>query len=279
MIPNIFHFVFGMSPDFGGKPFSLVHYLAIKSAIAVNKPDACYFHYQYEPSGQWWDKVKEQLVLNQVEAPKSIFGRELLHVAHQSDVVRLQMLKKYGGVYLDTDTISIKPLHSFYKSSFVIGQQFKPKYVFYDSHLLRILTGLRRLNIEAVLNPRVEGLCNAVMMSERESPFVSLWLDSYHSFRSKGRDEYWGEHSVFLPQRLADENPGSLTIVNPYAFHYPVYNKLGLQYLFEKKRTFRKAYVHHLWESHSWEKYLKHLTVDTIASVDTTYNIIARKFI
>jgi hypothetical protein len=27
MIPNILHFVFGMAPDFGGKPFSLPHYL------------------------------------------------------------------------------------------------------------------------------------------------------------------------------------------------------------------------------------------------------------
>jgi hypothetical protein len=31
-MPRIAHFIFGLSPDFGKKPFSLVHYLAIRSA-------------------------------------------------------------------------------------------------------------------------------------------------------------------------------------------------------------------------------------------------------
>jgi hypothetical protein len=31
-MPRIAHFIFGLSPDFGGKSFSLVHYLAIRSA-------------------------------------------------------------------------------------------------------------------------------------------------------------------------------------------------------------------------------------------------------
>ena len=31
-IPNVFHFAFEFQSDFGGKPFGLVHYLAIKSA-------------------------------------------------------------------------------------------------------------------------------------------------------------------------------------------------------------------------------------------------------
>jgi hypothetical protein len=279
MIPNILHFVFGMSPDFGGKPFSLVHYLAIKSAIVVNAPTLTYFHYQYEPSGSWWEKIKGQLVLNKIEAPKNIFGKELLHVAHQSDVVRLRMLEQFGGVYLDMDTISIRPLHSFFDAPFVIGQQLRSKYVFYDSHFLRIVTGIRRMNKEAFMGAKVEGLCNAVMMSEPNSRFVNLWLESYRSFRSRGRDEYWGEHSVFLPQRLAKNHPDLLRIVDPFAFHYPVYNNLGLEYLFEKKRVFPKAYVHHLWESHSWEKYLRHLTPEYISRVDTTYNLQARRFI
>ena len=50
-IPNIFHFCFGFTPDFGGKPFSLVHYLAVKSAHEVNKPDMMHFYHKYEPTG------------------------------------------------------------------------------------------------------------------------------------------------------------------------------------------------------------------------------------
>ena len=49
MIPNIIHFIYGLDPSFGGKPFMLFHYLAIKSAYEVNKPDKIYFVYAYEP--------------------------------------------------------------------------------------------------------------------------------------------------------------------------------------------------------------------------------------
>ncbi len=125
MIPNIFHFVFGMAADFGGMPFSMVHYLAIKSAVVINKPDTVYFHYQYEPEGEWWAKAKELLTLNKITAPKNFMGNELCHIAHKADVVRLQALKETGGIYLDQDTISVKPLTELLQNSFVIGQELK----------------------------------------------------------------------------------------------------------------------------------------------------------
>jgi hypothetical protein len=33
MIPRILHLCFGMSPDFGGKPWSLVHHVCLSSAL------------------------------------------------------------------------------------------------------------------------------------------------------------------------------------------------------------------------------------------------------
>ena len=278
-IPNIFHFVFGMAADFGGKPFSLVHYLSIKSAITLNNPEKVYFHYQYEPEGEWWEKIKGSLILNKVEAPGEIFGNKLYHVAHQSDVIRLHMLYEHGGVYLDLDTISKKPLTGLFQNEFLIGEQFAPKYAFYDHHLHRLAVGIKRWNKEAFTQPRVEGLCNAVMMSVPKSRFVSIWLDAYKTFRSKGRDEFWGEHSVFIPKDIAAKFPDYLTIVSPYHFHYPLYNNLGLKYIFEKNKNYERAYLHHLWESHSWDKYLKNLSVEDIEKSATTFNCIARQFI
>jgi len=80
-----------MAPNFGGKPFSLVHYLSIKSAVDLNKPEQAFFHYQYEPIGEWWEKAKPLLRLNKIDAPTQIMGNQLYHVAHQADVVRLQI--------------------------------------------------------------------------------------------------------------------------------------------------------------------------------------------
>lgn len=273
MVPNILHFVFGMAPDFGGKSFSLAHYLSVKSAVELNKPSAAIFHYQFEPTGEWWEKAKPLLTLNKISAPDSFMGRPLYHVAHKADVVRLQMLKEHGGVYLDLDTISVKPLTDLLNHSFVIGQELKAAYVPKNwRQRLKYNLGLIKAKEGAT------GLCNAVLLSERNSHFVNLWLEEYKTFRSKGRDKYWNEHSVLVPERLAAVHLEKITQLSPYAFHYPLYDKAGLQSMFAEMKEFPEAYLHHLWESFSWE-YLSSLTEEKIRTENTTYNLIARKFL
>jgi hypothetical protein len=270
MIPNIIHFIFGLQPDFGKKPFSLVHYLSIKSAFDVNKPEKVYFHYCYEPTGYWWDQVKPLLTLNKVEVPESIFGNKLHHFAHKADVLRLEMLKKFGGIYMDLDTISVRPLLELYAGhDFVIGQQFT-----HEPLSMRFKRSVKTLNHKYLLN---RGLCNAVILASQDNPFVNIWYDSYREFRSNGRDEYWDEHSVIIPQKLASQHKDLVKIVSPYRFHYPIYDLKGLSNLFVRKKVFPEAYVHHLWETLSWEPYLKHLTPNQIYEVDSTYNMLARR--
>jgi hypothetical protein len=278
VIPNIFHFVFGMAPDFGGRPFSLSHYIAIKSAIEINKPEEVIFHYDYEPQGEWWQKIKSYLTLKQVKAPEQFMGREITHVAHRADVIRLQALKETGGIYLDLDTICVKPLTDLLHHSFVIGKELKAPYVPKNwrqkiKFALRSKLGLIKTTSEET------GLCNAVLLSEKNSAFVNLWLQEYKSFRSKGRDKYWNEHSVVVPERLAKQNPQYLTVAGPYNFHYPLYDKLGLCSMFEEVTEFPEAYLHHVWESFSWNAYLSKLSVDEIKNHDTTYNLLARKIL
>jgi hypothetical protein len=277
MIPNIFHFVFGMAPDFGGRLFGISHFLAIKSAVDVNQPTAVFFYYEYEPSGEWWEKAKPMLTLKKIKAPDSFMGRPLFHVAHRADVVRLQALKETGGIYLDLDTICVRPLHELLNHSFVIGQELKPEYT--PKNWRQKIKNAIRKKINGDEKNIVNGLCNAVLLAEKDSSFVNLWLDTYSSFRSKGRDKYWNEHSVFVPIELAKKYPDKITFLGPYAFHYPLYNSTGLQSMFEKVTVFPEAYLHHLWESFSWDKYLSRLTVKEIFEIETTYNCIARRFL
>ena len=70
MIPNIFHFCFIIEKDSNSMPFSLVHYLAIKSANDVNKPEIINFYYNHEPKGEWWERSKELVNLIKVEPPE-----------------------------------------------------------------------------------------------------------------------------------------------------------------------------------------------------------------
>lgn len=278
MVPNIFHFVFGMQPDFGGKPFSLVHYLSVKSAFEVNRPERIYLHYQYEPQGEWWGKTKSYLTLNKIVAPIEIFGNPLCHVAHQADIVRLMVLKEIGGVYLDMDTISIKPLRDFFHYKFAMGKELRPPifYTYWDKIKKSILT----LSANPFKKDQpIYGLCNAALLSEPNSEFINIWLQSYRTFRSKGKDEYWIEHSVKIPYELAHQHPDKITLLSPYFFHYPLYDKKGLSWLFKRKGHFPIAYIYHLWETLAWDKYLSKLSLQDIKKVDTTYNDIARQFL
>jgi len=279
MIPNIIHFVFGMAPDFGGKPFSLVHYLAVKSAVELNKPDTAYLHYQYEPEGEWWLKAKAFLTLHKITAPEIFMGKQIYHVAHKADVVRLQVLHETGGIYMDLDTISVKPLTDLLDHSFVIGQELK--IIYKPKNLRQKLKYKFWETMGAYKNgsPVHSGLCNAVLLSEKNSDFINQWMDEYKTFRSKARDKYWNEHSVQVPERLAEKNPELITKLDHRAFHYPLFNEPGLKFMFEEVHEFPGAYLHHLWESFSWNKYLSKLTVNKILNQDTTYNLIARRFL
>jgi hypothetical protein len=49
--------------------------------------------------------------------------------------------------------------------------------------------------------------------------------------------------------------------------------------MFEDTIEFPGAYLHHLWESFSWNPYLTGLSEEEIKSRDTTYTLIARKYL
>ena len=254
MIPNIFHFVFGLAEDFGGKPFSLCHYLAIKSALDNNKDFTARLYYKYKPTGKWFEKIEPELELVPITPPKEIFGRPLLHIAHQTGVIRLQVLLEHGGIYMDLDTICVK--------------SFKP-----------LLNNPCVLGIQGENVGHVEGLCDGVILAQRGSLFLKHWLFSYQSHRSKGRDEHWGEHAVFMPYFLSAQFPSLIHIESHTSFHYPLYHQPHLRMMFEESHKFTEAYCHHLWETVSWEKYLKDLTPELIFNKDTSYNLLARRYL
>ena len=201
MIPNVFHFIFGLNKDFGGKPFNLSHYLAIKSAIQVNKPDKVYFYYKYLPQTKWFKKIQDQIELIKIDPPNHIFNNPLYHVAHQVDIIRLEILKEKGGIYMDIDTICVKPFTPILNNEFIIGEQLSE-----DGN-------------------NIYGLCNAVILSTPNNSFINTWFNSYKHFRAKPKTQdinssggenyhYWDEHSVSVPRFLSNQFPEKIYIEN-----------------------------------------------------------------
>lgn len=58
-IPPIVHYVFGLSRDFGGKPFGFAQFVAMNSMLENIHPDKVMIWYKYEPTSWWWGKIKE----------------------------------------------------------------------------------------------------------------------------------------------------------------------------------------------------------------------------
>lgn len=257
-IPNIIHYVYGFKEQ--KEEFELYKYISIKSAYEINKPDKIYFHYYYEPYGYYWDKIKNYLTLEKVTPPTEIYGNKIYHYAHQADIVRLQKLIEYGGIYLDIDTITLKSFNNLLKYDFIMGIQTNSD------------------------DTKIYGLCNAVILSKKNSDFALKWLESYKSFRSKGRDEYWDEHSVLMPLELSKNYSDTIKVLNSNSFFYPLWYTIG-DIIFnenidinEYKKIVKNNYVIHLWDTYS-NKHLKTLTEDIIFKKNTIYNIFCRKFL
>ena len=248
MIPNTFHFIFGLAEDFGGKPWSLCHYLSVKSALDLNKPEQAYLYYKFMPEGKWFDKIKDKLTLVQVDPPNQIYGNKIEHYAHKADVIRLQNLYRHGGIYMDLDTISVKPFTSLLNNKCVLGEEKTKEFT---------------------------GLCNGVILAEKGSEFIKHWITSYETFNK----DYWNQHSVRIPSKIASQHPDTIHIEPHTSFHYPTWEQDNLPLLFEENKLFPKAYCHHVWESVTWDKYLKALSIKAINEEDTSYNTIARNYI
>lgn len=254
-IPKRLHFCFGMGRDLGGMPWSLVHYVCVKSAIEHIKPSNVYFYCEDEPKGPWWRLTREMVTLMRIRAPRAIFGNPLLHPAHRADVVRLEKLLEFGGIYLDCDVFVHRDFDDLLQHSVVLGRQ-----------------GERG---------RGEGLCNAVICAEAEAPFLRRWHAEYKTFRSKGFDRYWDEHSVQAPLRLSREFPGEITVLPSSAFFWPTWAPEGLERIFGSGEPISApiSYANHLWETAAWERFLEDLTPRRLRKVNSNFHLWARPMV
>jgi hypothetical protein len=249
-VPPIYHFIFSLTRSAREKPFSLIHYLAIASCAAVNRPEQINFYCKYEPTGIWWQRARPFVTVVQVEPPTAIFGHTLTRPEHISDVLRLEILLDRGGVYLDVDVISVRPFAPLMRGS---------------------------MNREVVLGvERGVGLCNAVILAPPAAPFLAAWQREYRCFNPAK----WNEHSVALPRRLSLEHPDTVRVLDEYKFFWPMYYP-------EHERAFflrpgsdfcRESYCVHLWESVLWHL-LKLMTVRYVIGVESEFCQLARPYI
>ena len=253
-IPNIIHYIFGLKNQTEEFPF--VYYLSILSNVLINNPSTIYFHYQFIPFGYWWDKAKKYLKLNYVNTNNLYWGKKkIVKIAHKADKLRLEILLKYGGIYMDIDTISVKPYKNLLKYDVAIGIQ-EEKY-----------EGNKTL------------YCNAIIFSKKQNIFIKKWLDKYEEhFIPTG----WCEASVHLPGLiLNDMDPIDklrIKILEKEYFYYPSYNETDK--IFENGYQINEKLITlHYWNTYS-EKYYKYINnFDWTIMSDSLYSSIMKKIL
>ena len=235
LVPRVFHFVFGLKEQ--TQPFSLLHYLTLRSCLQVNQPQAIRMHYRHEPWGPLWGRVRDQIELCRIDRPLPLSDHSYpsgsasaaFRYAHSSDFLRLDILLREGGVYADMDTLFVRPYpDELFQHSFVMGRETA------DPHVKYAHGG--------------GSLCNALFFAARGAEFAGLWRREMEA----AFDGSWSRHSTFLPYELSLRNPGLIHVEPTTSFFHLDWTREGVRDLFERSVELpTSVYSLHLW-AHLW---------------------------
>lgn len=242
VVPNVVHYIsFGKE-----KKWTFNQMLSVKSAFTKIKPEVIYFHCENEPTGSWWIYVKENiktLKVVKVKAPETIFNQSIIVPSHKSDVYRLMILQKYGGIYLNSNIIVLKSFDQFRRYNFTMGimsKQFK--------------------QTPGKLN-------NDLIISAINAPFINLWYNTYRTYKSKERPLDY--HSCIIPYRLGVKFP-ALIHIEEHALMFPSNN--AHLFVYQRYYNIQHKYAIQL----TFNPTLQTFDPLTMASSNTTFGYLLR---
>jgi len=178
-VPNIVHYIwFGCSRE-----FLSYHYMSILSAISTQNACRVFFHTDCEPNAEnkLFQHLKSHRHFHVIEKapPTQIFRKPIARPEHQADVARIELLMRYGGIYLDDTQIVTRSMDPLRKLSCTLPYE----------------------------KPGV--LMNGVVVAEPNAPFLKKWFfQGYQDFE----DHRWAWNSCRKPYFLWEKYPGLLHI-------------------------------------------------------------------
>lgn len=225
-IPRIVHFIVGQekrentqNQSTSSSSFIFINYLNILAARRQLKPDKLYIHYHTEPNTFWWNQTKQDPDINvtlvKSRLVESIFNKSVDQLAHRADVMRLEILINYGGIYFDTDVLALR--------------SFEPLLSLADV-------------VMANQDDDEKTACSAIVIAKKNATFLRRVYDAYQSFD----DSCWDCHSVRLTGQLALIYPNEARLLPTVTFFYPGYYH-GDIFFRENDYNFSSNYASHLW--------------------------------
>ena len=216
-IPNIVHFIYFSSQSI---PMSFTESISVLSAVKIQKPEVVYFHCNNKPYGQYWleliEKSKGYLKTMHRDIPRKIAGVKIRNRIHAINIAKLEILKQYGGIVLDTDVVIISSLDDLRtKHDMVMGKE------------------------------KAQKLSDAIILASKDSTFLHKWYNKYLTDYRPDSTDY---NCCVVPFKLYTFNYSSV-YVEPFKLTTPDW--LDKQLLFTDNSdsniiSWRQLYVVHM---------------------------------
>jgi hypothetical protein len=242
MIPKIIHFIYPWTEK--TRPWSLVNTLAVRLA-KKHHPDYEIIVWTNSPTRVPLLGV----TVKKCELPTQVGGVDIVWPQYISDVMRLQILLDWGGIYMDTDILTLQPVSELLTDRLVVSWE----------------------------TENSESISNALMISPQGNLFLSAWLDKMPEAMT---NETWAYGGVVLPRKLS-MNP-HLTdqrIILPHMFCCPL--DLSRNWLFdpslkdEAEYRSKESHAIHVFETF-WRDIIKDITPEWIDKNDCLFSEIVR---
>lgn len=254
-IPNIFHFI-----NIGPREFNMLHFLSIYSAYHYNKPEKIYVYCDHvQENNIYYEILKDIVTYEFIDVPNSINNIPLNSYQYKADIIRMNKLIEKGGVYMDLDVISLKPIDKFLNYNIVMGSE--------------LSDDPNSTNINDFYS-----ISNAIILAEPNNDFMKEWLKQ---IPDNIIDKPWAYHAVCLPKEILTNNDyeihleGSKTFV-PFCFRKP--------YIFDNNKkhmalNLNESYTIHLWETIWAKDYISKFDIDYFIKNDNIFTDICRPYL
>jgi len=218
-IPKIIHLLY-----FGETPFFNFQYKCVKSMIEHMPNYQIIIYNNKQPvNNKYWDALMKErnITIKNIVVPEFYDGFELKHFQYKADVVRLELLYEYGGVYLDLDMFIVKNFEKVINSG-------KDLYLSKEG--------------------KKEGLINAFIACKPKNEFLKIWLDN---FKSGLRMNNWAYHIRDTNRLLLERNKHYLLKYNIQILEHENF----MPFLWNERDKFVNI-ANHKFEDHNYGVHL-----------------------
>ena len=246
LIPKHVHFISL------NRPFSFYEWLAVVSAKKKIKPDKITVYTNGLQDSCWWRRalpyIEHQLIYA-LPGATVLNHAQIKHLAHKADFLRLTILYQNGGMYMDTDSLTLNSLDPLLHYQVVLAEQ--------------------------CLGPVAVG----VILAQKHSCFICKFA---HLSCSKYNGQ-WDTHSVDTLTSLVDtidsEKDGVMVLPLTNGFYPMCWDAEGIDQLynqdFDELTNYNRSDVYcvHLFNNKAKELFSE--TVDNFEWIQTSKSLVA----